>query len=103
MVNISQFQQAIPGFNFKNGTLGDVINVVLPYLFGIAGLVLLFYLVMGGFSWMLSGGDPKAIESAKGKITTAITGFVILFVAYWLMQLLGLVLGIQQFKNIFGQ
>lgn len=102
-MNISQFQQAIPGFNFGNGTLGDIISAVLPYLFGIAGLVLLFYLVMAGFSWMLSGGDPKAIESAKGKITTAITGFVILFIAYWLMQLLGLVLGIQQFKNIFGQ
>ena len=50
---------------------------------------------------MLSGGDPKATESAKQKITNAVIGFVIIFVAYWLVQLLGMVLGIAQFKQVF--
>lgn len=86
-----------------NLTLGGIVSAVLPYLFAGAGLLLLFYLIWGGFSLMLSRGDPKAVESAKGRITNAIIGFVIIFVAYWLVQFLGQILGIGQFTPIFGK
>lgn len=101
VVNFGLLEQALPGFNFTNKTLGDIIKEVVPYLFGIAGLILLLYLIWGGFSLMLSKGDQKAVEAARGRITTAITGFVIIFVAYWLVQILGLILGIEQFGQIF--
>lgn len=101
MINFNQLNQAI-GLNQNINSLGGIINVVIPYLFGAAGLLLLLYLIWGGFGYMLSGGDPKATESAKQKITNAVIGFVIIFVAYWLVQLLGIVLGITQFQQIFG-
>lgn len=71
------------------------ITVALKFVFPIAGILLLIYLVMGGFQMMLSRGDPKAIEGARGKITNAILGFVIIFIAYWLTSLLASVLGLQ--------
>lgn len=70
------------------GTLADVINKLLPILFSIAGLILFFYLISGGFDLLLSGGDPKKAESAKGKITNAVVGFIIIFIAWWLTQIL---------------
>mgnify|MGYP001603397046 FL=1 len=85
----------------NNLTLGGIVGAFLPYIFGIAGLILLFYLIWGGFSLMLSKGDQKAVEAAKGRITTAIIGFVIIFIAYWLVQLLGRILGVEQFNSIF--
>lgn len=100
-INFGLIQQALPGFNFADKTLGDIIKEVIPYLFGAAGLILLLYLIWGGFSLMLSKGDQKAVEAARGRITTAITGFIIIFVAYWLVQILGLILGIEQFGQIF--
>lgn len=83
-------------------TVGGVINAVIPSLLTLAGLLLLLYLIYGGFSLMMSRGDPKAMEAAKGKITNAAIGFAIVFTAYWLVQLLGQILGIQQFKELFG-
>jgi hypothetical protein len=58
-----------PTFTGKN--IGDVVSAVLPYLFAGAGLILLLYLIFGGLSLMLSRGDPKAVQAAKDKITTA--------------------------------
>lgn len=103
MINFDQLNQAInlklPGN--QPVTLGNILSVAIPYLFGIAGFLLLLYLIWGGFSYMLSQGDPKAAESAKQKITNAVIGFVIIFAAYWLVQLLGMVLGIGQFGEVF--
>lgn len=100
MVNFDNLNQAI-GLNQNLNNLGDIISAVIPYLFGAAGFLLLLYLIWGGFSYMLSGGDPKAAESAKQKITNALVGFVIIFVAYWLVQLLGMMFGISQFGEVF--
>lgn len=83
-------------------TLGEIISDVLPFLFAAAGLLLLLFLLYGGLSLMLSRGDPKAVQSAKDKITGAVVGFVIVFVAYWLVQIIGTILGIDKFKGIFG-
>lgn len=82
-------------------TIGGLISELLPYLFAAAGLLLLFYLVYGGLSLMLSGGDPKAVQSAKDKITGAIIGFIIVFVSYWLVQIVAKILGIEAIQTIF--
>ena len=75
-------------------TLGTIVSSLLPYLFVIAGLILLLYLIWGGFSLMTSAGDPKKVESAKGKVTNAVIGFIIIFVSYWLVQILQVVFGL---------
>jgi hypothetical protein len=53
---------------------------------------------------MTSQGDPKAAQSAQGKITNAIIGFVIIILAFFIVQLAGQLLGIEGtvFGNIFG-
>lgn len=79
-----------------------LINAVLPYVFGAAGIALLIYLVLGGISLMLSKGDPKAIQSAQAKITNALIGFVIVAVAFFVVQLFGQLLGLTAFGQIFG-
>lgn len=81
--------------------IGSIVNILLPYIFYGSGIALLIYLVFGGFQLMLSQGDPKAIEGAKNKITGAVIGFVIIFVAYWLVLLVGKLLGITMFEIIF--
>jgi len=88
--------------NFNNLTLGGIIGALLPYIFGIAGLLLLLYLIFGGFSLLTSGGDPKAVQAAKEKITFALIGFVIVFVSFWLVQIIGRILNINAIIQIFG-
>jgi hypothetical protein len=81
--------------------LGGVVTKVIPFLFAGAGLILLLNLISGGISLMLSRGDPKAVEGAKGRITTSLIGFIIIFAAYWIVQIAGVVLGIPDIRNTF--
>jgi hypothetical protein len=84
--------------------IGTLITNLLFYIFGAAAIALLIYLIIGGFQMMLSRGDPKAMQSAQAKITNAIIGFVIIVIAFFVVQLLGQLLGIQgtAFGKIFG-
>ena len=100
--NLEQIQrQAIPDFKFAGATIGDVVSKLVPYLFVMAGLLLLLYLLYGGISLMLSGGDPKAIHSAKDKITGAVIGFIIVCASFWIVELVSRLLGITIISRIF--
>ena len=88
--------------NRGNLKLGEIVSGLLPYLFAGAGLLLLLYLLLGGFQLMTSGGDPKKTQEAKGKITNALVGFIIVFIAYWLVQIIASILGLGKIGEIFG-
>ena len=61
----------------------------------IIGVVIFtFVLVLGAISWISSGGDKAQVESARGKVTTAIIGLVLLFSAWAIINLIELFFGI---------
>jgi hypothetical protein len=68
-------------------SLSSVLTVLMPTLFAVAGLLLFGYLVWGGFDYLLAMGDPKKAEVGKTKITNAIIGFVLIFAAFWITQI----------------
>lgn len=77
-----------------NLKLGTVISAFLPYIFVFPGLILFLFLIIGGFQLLLSAGNPESVKSGQGKITGALIGFIIIFVAYWLTEILQIVFGI---------
>lgn len=79
-------------------TLGLIISNAFNYIFVIAGLLLLFLLISNGFSLMVGANEPKTKETAGKNITNAFVGFIILFVSYWLVQIIETVLGISILK-----
>lgn len=80
----------LPAGRFTN--LASLVTNALPILFSVAGIILLLYLLWGGFDYLTSMGDPKKAESGRGKITNAIIGFIIIFVSFWIVQILDYVL-----------
>lgn len=80
-------------------TLGLTISKILPYIFVFAGLILFAFLIMGGFELLTSAGNPESAKKAQGKITSALVGFIIIFLAYWLAQALEIIFGIQIFPK----
>lgn len=85
----------------SNLTLGTIISNLLPYIFALAGILLLAYLLYGGFHYMTSRGEPKGVQEARAKITYALIGFVIVFTAYWLVQVAGSILGLPGIGEVF--
>jgi hypothetical protein len=84
-------------FTGEKANIGAVISALIPIVFSVAGLLLFVMFIVGGFGLLTSAGDPKKIESAKGRLTGAIAGFLIIFFAYWLIQILEVIFGIKVF------
>jgi hypothetical protein len=83
-------------------TIGSIVSRIVPLLFLIAGISLLIMIVVSGFTFLTSGGDPKKMEQGKNQLTYAVVGFVIIFAAFWLVQILGAMLGLESLTNLFG-
>ena len=47
-----------------------------------SGVVALFLIIFGGFRFMTSGGDPKAVEGARKTIIWAIIGLVVVLLSF---------------------
>lgn len=58
--------------------LGQVIKTVL----GILGAIALFMFVWGGQGWMMSGGNPEKIKTARATLVWAVIGMVVVFLSY---------------------
>jgi len=76
-------------------TPADVINRFLLFAFPIAGLILFVMIVWGGFDMLTKATTKKSIEDGKKRITNAVIGFILLFVAYWLVQIIEVVFGVK--------
>lgn len=77
-------------------TPGGIITRALgSFVFPIAGIILFVQLVLGGFQMLAGATNSKSIDEGKQKITAAIIGFLILFAAYWIAQLLEIIFGIR--------
>ena len=78
---------------YKN--IGSIVGALLPYVYIIAGLAMLIMLVSGGITLMTAAGNPKKSAEGYGKITAGLIGFVIIFVSYFVAQIVQVVLGVK--------
>lgn len=58
---------------------------VVSSLVALAGVTLFVILIIGGYNFLFSGGDQKKLEKARGTITNAIIGIVVIVVAYLIL------------------
>ncbi len=71
----------------KSENLGNLISSGLTFIFVIATIIALGWLIYGAFKWIVSGGDKTAVEEARNHITAAIVGLVIVFLAYFILSM----------------
>jgi hypothetical protein len=67
-------------------SLVPLLSNIIAAISGFVGVVLFVMLVMGGFNFLLSGGDPKQLEKAKGTITSALIGLVVIICSYLILR-----------------
>ena len=67
---------------------------LVDFLFVIIGLIFFAMLVMAGWDYMLSSGDPKKVAAATTRLINALIGLVITVVAFLLVRLVTNMLGL---------
>ena len=79
-------------------SIGGIVSGLIRLILVIASLVFFFILVVGGITWIASGGDKAKTEEARNRITAALVGLVIVFAAWAIVQLINVFFGIDIFS-----
>lgn len=68
----------------------DIINLV----FIIIGLIFFANLIMVGWEYMMSSGDPKKVQASNTRLVNGIIGLILAFVAFIIVRLITNILGL---------
>ncbi|OGM60542.1 hypothetical protein A2892_00785 [Candidatus Woesebacteria bacterium RIFCSPLOWO2_01_FULL_39_10b] len=75
-------------FSPRLSDLESVFENVVRGILGFTLIILFIMIIIGGYKYLTSGGDPKSLESAKATLTYAIAGIILLATAYLILVLL---------------
>jgi membrane protease YdiL (CAAX protease family) len=95
MANSSSIIDAASNYNIP-----DVINKGLAYAILLAGLLSVVFIIVGGFSFILSGGNEEKIKQAVGTIRYAIIGLIITILSVVIVQAVGQFIGLNVVKYL---
>jgi len=67
----------LPSAGANDATLQTIITIIL----GVLGALAVLFVVIGGFRYIVSGGDPQAVSKAKNTIIYALVGLAVAIAA----------------------
>ena len=96
--HIGQNQGIGQAYPFRS--IWGLISTILPNLYMAAGLILLFFLIFGGVMVILGAGKGESQQAEKGKkiVTNTLIGFLVIFLSYWIIQLVEIITGVKIFQ-----
>lgn len=65
-----------------NVTVDSGVSKIVDVVFMAAGILAVIFIIVGGFQYVLSGGDASGIKKAKETITYAIVGLIVTLLAF---------------------
>lgn len=79
------------------GGVGSLATALLSNAIVIAGIILIFLIIISGIQMISSAGNPEKVGQARQIITTGILGFILIVAAYFIVKLVDSTLGIGMF------
>ena len=77
-----------------SGFFALILPSIIGLLFVFGAIAFFFMFIWGAITWILSSGDKAGVESAKGRITNAIVGFILLIATFAIVNLIETFFGI---------
>jgi len=76
-------------------SIGSFISSILPNIYIITGIIVFIIIVISGLFYIINAGkgDEKAMETSQKALTAAIIGLVIIFVSFWIIQIIEVITG----------
>ncbi len=97
--------QQVPGaanLGSADAGFGKLMGGLLSFVMLISVVLAFGYLIWGSIDWINSGGDKGKVDAARTKITTAITGLIVLAASTAILTLIQGFLGLC-FLNFGGR
>ena len=80
-------ENVIPSSINPINNVPNIVRGIISFILIVAFVGAFIMLLIGGIRWILAGGDEKAVAGARGTITAALIGLVIVLVAYAIIRL----------------
>lgn len=95
-INIGQLPLNGGTISSKYPTIGSFLSIIVKNSITIIGIILLFSLIYGGLLFIINAGsgDSKKTDQAKGIITNTLIGFAVVFSAYFIIQIIQVITGL---------
>lgn len=90
--------QGIKRVGAYNSLWDFVGQIIIPNVMVIAGIIIFFYAVFGGFTIITNAGNPDKQKEGTQAITNALLGFALIFGAYWIIQIIKALTGYDIFN-----
>lgn len=71
----------------EKGLPAQIVSTLLGVVLPIAGFITVIVIIISGIQFVTSGGNPEAAAAARGRLTYAIIGFVIIILAFAILQI----------------
>jgi len=84
----------------SNQDLNELVAWFYYFIVAISGIAAFFALIVGGFEWMTSAGNPSRVSSAKERMSSAMLGLVIILASYLILQVINPELTILQLPHL---
>ena len=75
-------------------------NIIDFVLFTIVPVLAIFMIVIGGFLFLTSSGDPQNIQRGRDILRTTVLGLVLIFVAWLIVNLLFTLIGVADWTGL---
>lgn len=76
------------------GQLAVAVDKVMGWIFPAGVLIAVIMIIVGGYMWIISGGDPAKKQLAQGTLTWSVIGLVLLFLVYGILSaIIGALMG----------
>lgn len=76
------------------GGISTVLSNLITLIFNVAIILFVFMVIISALQWILSGGDKEKVASARGRLTNAVIGLVILGLTWVIISVIGNITGI---------
>lgn len=87
-------------------TFKDFISSIIGVMSIVAIIWFIFTFIAGAISYLSSGGDKTAIESARKRIVNGLVGLVLVIISIYVIKFVGFLIGIPDILNfplLFGK
>jgi len=82
-------------------SLGGFISAILPNVYVVAGVIAFISVLVAGLMFIINAGKGESEQAKKwqGVLTASIAGLLIIFLSYWIIQIIETVTGIKIFNR----
>ncbi len=87
-------QNIVPTELTGNTDILQIVRAIIRFILLIAFVLAFIFLLIGGLRWITAGGDEKSVAGARGMITAALIGLVIVLLAFAIIKLVETFFGV---------